>query len=52
MSDETFDRWMKYQFVICERQDSIGASHHTPDILRKEKQYQIPQPSQALALPA
>ncbi len=36
MDDETFDRWMDYHFTICERQDLIGASHHTLDILRKE----------------
>ena len=36
MDDETFDRWMDYHFVICERQDLIGASHHTLDILQKE----------------
>ena len=36
MDDETFSRWMEYHFAICERQDLIGASHHTLDILRKE----------------
>ncbi len=36
MDDETFDIWMDYHFTICERQDLIGASHHTLDILRKE----------------
>ncbi len=36
MDDETFGRWMEYHFVICERKDLIGASHHTLDILRKE----------------
>ena len=35
MDDETFDRWMDYHFAICERQDLIGASHHTLDILQK-----------------
>ena len=35
MDQETFDRWMDYHFTICERQDLIGASHHTLDILRK-----------------
>ena len=35
MDDETFSKWMEYHFVICERQDLIGASHHTLDILRK-----------------
>ena len=36
MDDETFGKWMAYHFAICERQDLIGASHHTLDILRKE----------------
>lgn len=35
MDDETFQRWLDYHFSICERQDLIGASHHTLDILRK-----------------
>ena len=35
MDDETFDKWMEYHFTICERQDLIGASHHTLDILQK-----------------
>ena len=36
MDDETFDKWIDYHFTICERQDLIGASHHTLDILQKE----------------
>ena len=36
MDDYTFGRWMDYHFAICERQDLIGASHHTLDILLKE----------------
>ena len=36
MDDETFDLWMDYHFAICERQDLIGASHHTLDILRRK----------------
>ncbi len=35
MDDETFAQWMDYHFAVCERQDLIGASHHTLDILRK-----------------
>ena len=35
MDEETFGKWMEYHFTICERQDLIGASHHTLDILRK-----------------
>ncbi len=35
MDDETFAKWVEYHFAVCERQDLIGASHHTLDILRK-----------------
>ena len=35
MDDETFGKWVDYHFAVCERQDLIGASHHTLDILRK-----------------
>ena len=35
MDDETFAQWLEYHFAVCERQDLIGASHHTLDILRK-----------------
>ena len=35
MDDMTFDKWVEYHLVICERQDLIGASHHTLDILKK-----------------
>ncbi len=35
MDDETFAKWMEYHFAVCERQDLIGASHHTLDILEK-----------------
>ena len=35
MDAETFARWLDYHLTICERQDLIGASHHTLDILRK-----------------
>ena len=36
MDAETFGKWMEYHFSICERQDLIGASHHTLDILQKK----------------
>ena len=36
MDDETFERWMDYHFLACERQDLIGASHHTLDIMKKK----------------
>lgn len=35
MDDDTFAKWMDYHFATCERQDLIGASHHTLDILQK-----------------
>ena len=38
MNDETFSKWMEYHMTICERQDLIGASHHTLDILQKIKE--------------
>ncbi len=34
MDRETFAKWMEYHLATCERQDLIGASHHTLDILR------------------
>ena len=34
MDNDTFAEWMKYHFAICERQDLIGASNHTLDILK------------------
>ena len=36
MDDGTFGKWMEYHFAVCERQDLIGAAHHTLDILRKK----------------
>ena len=35
MDDETFAKWMDFHFATCERQDLIGASHHTLDVLKK-----------------
>ena len=35
MDDETFDKWMEFHFSTCERQDLVGASNHTLDILKK-----------------
>lgn len=35
MTDEVFGKWLEYHLAICERQDLIGASHHTLDILKK-----------------
>lgn len=36
MDDETFEAFMAYHFATCERQDLLGASGHTLDILRKK----------------
>ena len=33
--DETFAKWLYYHFATCERQDLIGATNHSLDILRK-----------------
>ena len=35
MDDLTFDYYMKYHFATCERQDLIGYSNHSLDILQK-----------------
>ena len=35
MDDLTFDKWLSYHFATCERQDLIGATNHSLDILRK-----------------
>ena len=36
MDDERFAAWMDYHLATCERQDLVGASNHTLDILRKK----------------
>ena len=33
--DYTFEKWLDFHLATCERQDLVGASHHTLDILRK-----------------
>lgn len=35
MDDATFADYLRYHFIICERPDLVGASHHTLDIFRK-----------------
>ncbi len=37
MDEYTFSKWMEYHFATCERQDLIGASNHTLDILKVKK---------------
>ncbi|MCR5683187.1 MAG: class I SAM-dependent methyltransferase [Clostridiales bacterium] len=34
MDPDTFAKWMEFHFATCERQDLVGASNHTLDILR------------------
>ena len=34
MDQYTFAKWMEFHFATCERQDLIGASNHTLDILK------------------
>ena len=34
MDQDTFAKWMEYHYATCERQDLIGASNHTLDILK------------------
>lgn len=36
MDDELYEMYLKYHFVICERSDMIGASHHFLDVFRKD----------------
>ena len=35
MDDETFEVFIRYHLATCERQDTIGASSHTVDILQR-----------------
>lgn len=37
MDEETFEYFLKYNYSICQRQDLIGASSHTVDILQNTK---------------
>jgi ubiquinone/menaquinone biosynthesis C-methylase UbiE len=36
MDDDLFELYLKYHLSICERQDLIGATNHSLDILKKE----------------
>ena len=36
MDDEFFSLYLQYHFVICERADMVGTSHHILDVLRKK----------------
>ena len=37
MDEETYDLFIKYHLVTCERPELLGAAAHTVDILRREK---------------
>jgi len=36
MDDSLFEMYLKYHFATCEREDMLGWSHHTIDVLRKD----------------
>ncbi len=40
MNDRVFDLFLRYHFATCERGDLVGYSHHTLDIVRKERKYE------------
>ena len=35
MTDEMFTAYLKYHFTVCERDDLVGATHHSLDVLKK-----------------
>jgi len=35
MDGETFDLYLRYHYACCEREDMVGATHHSLDIFRK-----------------
>ena len=35
MDDELFELYLQYHFVICERSDMVGTSHHILDVFQK-----------------
>lgn len=37
MDRETFERWVEWHLLTCERQDLIGATNHSLDILQKKR---------------
>ena len=37
MDDALFELYLQYHFVICERADMVGTSHHLLDVFRKGK---------------
>ena len=35
MDNETYSNYIKYHLKICEREDMVGISHHSIDVLKK-----------------
>ncbi len=35
MDDDTFSMYLKYHFSVCEREDMVGITHHSLDVLTK-----------------
>lgn len=35
MSDEVYEHYLRYHFLVCERPDMIGITNHYLDICRK-----------------
>ena len=35
MDDKTFEIYLKYHFAICEKEDMVGITHHSLDVVRK-----------------
>lgn len=36
MDEETFHIYLDYHFMICERPDMVGVTHHMLDIFKKK----------------
>lgn len=37
LSDDKFDKWLKYHLYMCEKAEALGASHHLMYITKKQK---------------
>lgn len=35
--ERVFEKWLEYHFAVCERQDIVGVSNHTLDIMVKKR---------------
>jgi len=36
MDEEMFELYLKHHYSVCEREDMVGVTHHSLDILKKE----------------